>query len=479
MIGILLAAGRGTRMKSEDPKVLFPICGEAMAAAPLRALGDLCSKIVIVVGYQAERVEKTLREIFEREFGSEIATQKLLFVLQKEQRGTGHAVNVAIDALKASSVDESATVVVLNGDLPLVRAPLLKKMTHEFETRKLQSLCLSSMVMDPTGLGRVVRDARGVLENICEEADAKADIKAIKEVNSGVYAFQFGFLKTALSTLSSANEQNEFYLTDLLGIRKDAKRRTDAMLMAGEDVEDLIGANSTWELARADVIAQARWKRALAESFGVLFMNADSTYVERSARFTGSATVGPGTYIGAQSEIGRGVVLEGNVRVVKSNIDAGAVIKWGSVIDESYVGPRCSVGPMAHLRPETELKEDVKIGNFVELKKTTMRKGAKASHLSYLGDAEIGENSNIGCGTITCNYDGFAKHKTVIGKDVFVGSDSQLVAPVTIGDGAYVASGTTVTKNVPKDALAIARAELKLKLEYAPRLRAQKALRKK
>lgn len=478
MIGILLAAGRGTRMKSENPKVLFPICGESMAGAPLRALGDICSKVVVVVGYQAPRVEEELRKIFVREFGADVTKEKLSFVIQKEQRGTGDAVRVAVDSLPAKTSGES-TVIVLNGDLPLVRAPLVTKMTKELETRKLNSLCLSSMVMDPTGLGRIVRDPRGVLENICEEADAPADIKTIKEVNSGIYAFRFDFLKTALGELTSSNKQNELYLTDLLGITRGKMRATDALLISGEDVEDLMGANSTWELSRADQIAQGRWKRAICESFGVLFAAADTSYIERSVRFTGPAFVGPGVYLGASTEIGHGVMIEGQSFIRGSKLGADAQIKWGSVVTDSVVGARSQVGPMAHLRPESELESDVKIGNFVELKKTLMKKGSKASHLAYLGDAEVGEESNLGCGTITCNYDGFVKHRTVVGKNVFVGSDSQLVAPITIGDGAYIASGTTVTKDVPAESLAIGRSELKIKESYAIKLREKMKSRKK
>jgi bifunctional UDP-N-acetylglucosamine pyrophosphorylase/glucosamine-1-phosphate N-acetyltransferase len=443
-----------------------------MAAAPLRALGDICQKIVVVVGYQAERVEAELREVFASEFGSELAREKLHFVLQKEQRGTGDAVRVAMAELGSA---KESSVVVLNGDLPLVRAGIVKKMVQELETRKLHSLCLSSLVMDPSGLGRIVRDARGVVERICEEADATADLKTIKEVNSGIYAFNMEFLKSGLAELRSENKQNEFYLTDLIGIARDKRRATDALVITGEDTEDLIGANSTWELARADQIDQARWKRALCESFGVLFVAADSSYVERSVRFTGAAKIGPGTFLGGRSEISRGVVIEGQARVLNSKLAEAAQIKWGSVITDSLVGARASVGPMAHLRPETELKEDVKVGNFVETKKTVMHRGSKASHLSYLGDAEVGEESNIGCGTITCNYDGVNKHKTLIGKRVFVGSDSQIVAPVKIADGAYVATGTTVTRDVPADALAIGRARMEVKEGYAKRLLGMKS----
>jgi bifunctional UDP-N-acetylglucosamine pyrophosphorylase / glucosamine-1-phosphate N-acetyltransferase len=470
-------------MKSETPKVLFPICGEPMAATPLRALGDLCSSIIVVVGYEAERVEAELKAAFAREFGESLAKSKLHFVLQKEQRGTGDAVRVAVDLLAAlkgkKSVPEAESVVVLNGDLPLVRAQIVQKLVNELESRKLDSLCLSSVVVDPQGLGRIIRDPRGVLERICEESDASEDFKKIKEVNSGVYAFRYKFLKSGLDTLNSDNKQKEFYLTDLLGIAKAPRRSTDALIIQGEDVEDLMGANSTWELARADSVAQSRWKRAICESFGVLFTAPESTYIERSVRFVGPAKVGLGVYLGGSTEVGRGVEIEGHSKILNTKLCDQASIKWGSVLSESYVGSRSSIGPMAHLRPETELKEDVKVGNFVELKKTTMQRGSKASHLTYLGDAEIGEESNIGCGTITCNYDGVNKHKTLIGKNVFIGSDSQLVAPVEIGDGAYIASGTTVTDDVPADALAIARPKLEIKKDYALRRSAAKTPNKK
>jgi bifunctional UDP-N-acetylglucosamine pyrophosphorylase / glucosamine-1-phosphate N-acetyltransferase len=466
MLGILLAAGRGTRMKSARPKVLFEINDEPICFPPFRALFEVCDRVVVVVGYRGAEVRESLLKRANEAFGEEAVKAKILFYTQEEQKGTGHAVRTALDGLGKSIGSYEATI-VLNGDLPLVRESTLRPLVSEFVSRSLDSLCLSFEAADPTGFGRILRDDKGKLLGIREEKDATESERKIREVNGGVYCFRNTLLGPALADLKTDNKQNEFYLTDLLGTLKQPTLKSEAVV---SNAEDLLGVNTTFELADLRRLSQRRLKKDLCERYGVDFVNIDSIFVSARAVFQGPCRVGPGCSIMGPSVIGEDVNLEGHVLVKNSRISKGAHILWSSVIDESSVGERSKVGPMAHLRMNSILGDDVKVGNFVETKKTTLARGAKASHLSYLGDAEVGEESNIGAGTITCNYDGFNKFKTKIGKRAFIGSDSQLVAPVTIGDDAYVGSGTTVTEDVPAGALAISRPDMVVKEGYAKKL---------
>jgi bifunctional UDP-N-acetylglucosamine pyrophosphorylase/glucosamine-1-phosphate N-acetyltransferase len=469
MIGILLAAGRGTRMKSEKPKVLFSVNDEPMAFAPLQRLVDLCDKVLVVIGHAGGDVKAALEARAKEVYGEKLVAQKILFVTQNPPRGTGDAVKTAFAAFPGKWKNDEQ-VLVLNGDLPLIREETLKFFKEEFDKRSLTSACLSFLTRNPTGFGRIIRDKRSVFTNIREEGDASDDEKRIPEVNSGVYLFRASELINALEKLKMNAKKSEFYLTDILGNREDL--HSEAILW--RHPKDLMGVNTTFELAKARSLAQMRLQKKLCEDLGVDVLDPRRTYISARAKFLGPCTIGPGSSILGDSEIGAGVEIVGNVYIHSSKIGSGTLIDWTSVIRESRVGSNARIGPMAHLRPETHLEDEVKIGNFVETKKTRMGRGSKAAHLTYLGDADIGEESNIGCGTITCNFDGFNKFKTQIGRRAFIGSDTQLVAPVKIGDDAYVGSGTTVTQDVPSGALALSRPDLVVKEGYAKKLAALK-----
>ena len=476
MLGILLAAGRGTRMKSAKPKVLFEINDEPLCFAAFRSLFEICDRIVVVVGYRGADVRETLLKRAHEAFGEEAVKAKVLFYTQEEQKGTGHAVRTAIDGL-GKGIGSYEAAIVLNGDLPLVRESTLRPMVDAFSAQQLDSVCLSFNTSDPTGLGRILRDKDGNFLGIREEKDCSESERRILEVNGGVYCFRNSVLASSLLELKTDNKQGEFYLTDLLGSTKQPKLKSASII--AQEPEDLLGVNNTFELAEMRLRAQRRLKRDLCERYGVDFINMDSSFVSARATFQGPCRIGPACSVLGASFIAEDVDLEGHVLIKNARIQKGAKILWSSVVEESVVGDRSKVGPMAHLRPGTLLREEVKIGNFVEIKKATFDKGAKASHLSYIGDAEVGEDANIGAGTITCNYDGFNKFRTKVGKRAFVGSDSQLVAPVTIGDDAYVGSGTTVTEDVPAGALAISRPDMLIKEGYAQKIAAKRNLAKK
>lgn len=476
MIGILLAAGRGTRMKNDKPKVLFQVNDEPLCMAPVKALFDLCDKVVVVIGYRGPDVREAIQQRASEIYGVDVVRTKLSFFTQNPPKGTGDAVKTAMEGL-GKSANNFAEVLVVNGDLPLIRSQTLKRMVESAQAAKLSSACLSMRTAQTQGLGRILRDETGHFRGIREEKDATSDEKKIREVNGGVYYFKTELLQDGLKKLKSNNEQQEFYLTDLLGNREPTGPRSEAVLCRSP--WDLLGVNTTYELSQIRKISQYRLQKKLSEEFGLELENAETTFISARAQILGACTIGPNTQILGKSLIEKGVVVEGSVRIVDSKILAGARILWGSVIEESQVGFEAQVGPMAHLRPESDVGENARVGNFVELKKTKLGARAKAAHLSYLGDADVGEDANIGCGSITCNYDGFNKFPTKIGKRAFIGSDTQLIAPIVIGDDAYVASGTTVTQDVPSGALALSRPELTLKPGYAHKLNEKLQSKKK
>ncbi len=475
MIGILLAAGRGTRMKSDRPKVLFPVNDEPLCTAPLSVLFEVCEKVIVVVGYRGEDVREALQARATEIFGVEAVRAKLMFFTQNPPKGTGDAVRTAMEGLGKAAAHAEETV-VLNGDLPLIRTRTLKKLIEDSRKAKLASACFSTVTGQPSGLGRILRDDRGSFTGIKEEKDATPEQKRIREVNSGVYYFKTELLLKNISQLKSNNEQNEFYLTDLLGNRISHGPRSEAIPC--RDPWDLMGVNTTAELGAVRKIAQYRLQKKLCENFGLDFENMETTFVSARTQFLGDCTIGSNAQITGRSVIEKGVVIEANCQIKESKIQGGARILWGTVVESSLIGLEAQVGPMAHIRPDSEVGEGARVGNFVELKKTKMGARSKAAHLTYLGDADVGEEANIGCGSITCNYDGFNKYPTKIGKRAFVGSDTQMLAPIVIGDDAYVASGTTLTQDVPSGALALSRPELIVKLGYAKRL-SEKLLSKK
>jgi bifunctional UDP-N-acetylglucosamine pyrophosphorylase/glucosamine-1-phosphate N-acetyltransferase len=433
---VVLAAGQGTRMKSAHAKVLHPLGGKPLVCHVLAASAALgAARTVVVVGHQASAVEAVCRAGFD-----------VRFALQAEQRGTGHAVRCATDA---ELRDFSGDVVILYGDCPLLRAETLERLVRRHREQGAL-LSLLTTVSDPFGYGRIVRDASGRLQAIVEERDATEEQRQIREWNPGIYCARSAFLADALAALQPNNAQGELYLTDVVAaaVAKGGPVVTEPV--APSEVE---GINSRADLARLETTLRAEVV-ARHMAAGVSFLDPATAYVEPSVTIGADTVVGPMVQLRGTTRIGRDCRIEGNAFVTDSELADGVHLRPMVVITEARIGSGAIIGPFAQLRPGAHLHEDVHIGNFVEVKKSEIGAGTKANHLAYLGDATIGRDSNIGAGTITCNYDGFAKHRTVIGDRVQIGSDSQLVAPVTIADDAYVATGTTVRHDVEPGALA-------------------------
>jgi bifunctional UDP-N-acetylglucosamine pyrophosphorylase/glucosamine-1-phosphate N-acetyltransferase len=437
---LILAAGKGTRMKSDLIKVLHEVAGQPMVSWPLAAAREAgAEEMVVVVGHQAEQVQRVLSG----EAGLRIA-------LQEEQLGTGHAVACGLPALSGNST----TVLILCGDTPLLTGVTLQRLALTHHSSKAAVTVLTAKLADPSGYGRIVRDSAGRVQRIVEQKDATPDEAAINEVNSGIYCMELDFLQAHIGSLGSNNAQNEYYLTDLVAVAV-AEQRGCAAVVA-DDTQEIMGVNDRAQLAQAARLLRERINTRLMQD-GVTLIDPDCTYIDAGVVIGADTEIWPGCVVRGKTVIGKGCLLESNVQVCDCTLGNKVHLKSGSVLAEAVLHSDVAVGPMAHLRPGTVLHDQVKIGNFVETKKAVLGEGSKASHLTYLGDAEIGREVNVGCGTITCNYDGVNKHRTVIGDNVFVGSDVQLVAPVTVGRGALIAAGTTVTRDVPPDSLAIAR----------------------
>jgi bifunctional UDP-N-acetylglucosamine pyrophosphorylase/glucosamine-1-phosphate N-acetyltransferase len=433
---VVLAAGKGTRMKSAVPKVLHQAAGLPLIDHVLRVAGRVNPRsVTVIVGHDAERVTAAL--------GQRLG---LGFALQQPQLGTGHALLQAEPRLK----DARGTVVLLSGDVPLLRPETLSALVEKHHASGAAATVVTARVPDPTGYGRIVREG-GTISAIVEHKDATDDQRRIDEINSGIYAFDLAPLFDALRAIGSSNAQGEYYLPDLVTIYR-ARGRTVETVTA-EDPAEILGVNSRKELADVGTILRARRNDALMES-GVTLIDPASAFIGPDVTIGRDTTIHAGVHLEGRTSIGSNCVIHSGVRIVDSEIGDDVVVNNFCVITESR-GAR--VGPFAQLRPQSVVGEEAHVGNFVELKKTTMGKGSKANHLAYLGDATIGEKVNVGAGTITCNYDGVAKHPTVIEDGAFIGSDSQLIAPVTVGKGAYVAAGSSITRDVPADALAIAR----------------------
>jgi bifunctional UDP-N-acetylglucosamine pyrophosphorylase/glucosamine-1-phosphate N-acetyltransferase len=450
---IVLAAGLGTRMKSALPKMLHTVAGRPLIYYSVRAAIDAgASDVIVVVGHGAEKVEAYLAETF----GGKVRTAK-----QTEQRGTGHAALVAMPSLP-----EVDLTFVLYGDTPLLQVSDLKSLAASLENHPESPLAMLTCTLDdPTGYGRVIRDAKGRVTHIREHRDLRNEKeRAIVEINPGVYAARVPFLRKALAELRPNNTQHELYLTDVV----EAAGKHGGAIALPTQAANLVGVNDRAQLAAAEAAMYRRIVERLART-GVTYHG--DPRIDDTVEVEGDANIESGVVLRGKTVIGRGASVDVGCVIVDSTIEAGAEILPYTVIESSRVGPRARLGPFSHLRPESDIREEAHIGNFVETKKMIVHARAKANHLAYLGDGEVGEGSNIGAGTIVCNYDGFKKYRTVVGKNVFVGSDSQLVAPVTIGDGAYVATGTTVVEDVPSEAMAIGRVRQANKPAYATKLR--------
>ncbi|RII28917.1 MAG: bifunctional UDP-N-acetylglucosamine diphosphorylase/glucosamine-1-phosphate N-acetyltransferase GlmU [Geobacter sp.] len=437
---LVLAAGKGTRMKSDLVKVMHPLAGFPMVDYPVAAARVAgAGRLVLVVGHQSEKV----RDHF-------AGAADVAFAVQEEQLGTGHAVACASGALSGFG----GRVLILCGDVPLIREQTLIDLLARHDERQAVVTVLTAHLDEPTGYGRVVKREGGRILRIVEEKDATQEERSISEINSGIYCVNGDFLFEAVAGLSNDNAQGEYYLTDI--IRMAADRGFHCYSLPVGDPAEVMGVNDRVQLAAAAKVLQSRINEALMLE-GVTIVDPAATYIEPGVRIGRDTVIYPGAQIGGATEVGSGCTIESNAVIRGCRLGNGVHVKTGSIMTDAVLHDAVAVGPMAHLRPGTELMAHVKIGNFVETKKIVMGEGSKASHLTYLGDATIGSNVNVGCGTITCNYDGVNKHQTVIGDDVFVGSDVQFVAPVTIGRNSLIAAGTTVTQDVPPDSLAIAR----------------------
>ncbi len=447
---VVLAAGQGTRMKSKLYKVLHPVCGKPMVEHVVDHIREIgTERIVTIVGHGAERVQDQLGDRSE-------------YALQEEQLGTAHAVQQAVNVLGTLS----GTTLVVCGDTPLIRPETMKALLDHHRETNAKATILTGLPENPTGYGRIIRNADGHVARIVEQKDASNEEQKVNEINSGTYCFDNEALFKALQLVKNDNSQGEYYLPDVIEILKDQGETVSAY--ATDDFEETLGVNDRVALAQAE----AQMRSRIAERHmrnGVTIISPLNTYISAEAVIGSDTILQPGVMIEGASVIGEDCVIGQNSQIINSQIGNGTKIHSSVVID-SVIGTETTVGPFAHIRPDSEIGNKAKVGNFVEIKKTKLGNHSKVSHLSYIGDAEVGERVNIGCGTITVNYDGKNKFLTTIEDDAFIGCNSNLVAPVTIGQSAYVAAGSTITKNVPADSLSIARARQENKDGYVKKL---------
>jgi len=441
---IILAAGKGTRMKSDLVKVLHPLLGVPMLSYPI----DLClnginsGKTIVVVGYQGEKIRASFPD------------DRLTFVDQGDPLGTGHAVLCTENYLKGFK----GVILVLYGDVPLLKADTLRKCIDTHKMNEGVITVMSAVLENPAGYGRIVKMDGGLVRKIVEEKDASPPEMAIKEVNTGIYCVDSPFLFEALKQVRADNAQGEYYLTDIVAIANQRKQKVYAFLV--EDSTEVMGINTRVDLAKADEILRNELLAGMMLD-GVSIIDPKTTYIDKPVRVGRDTVIYPNCHLQGETTIGERCILEPNSQITESRIGSDVVIKAFSVIVESTIDEGASIGPFARLRPGTEVKRNARIGNFVEVKKSIIGEGTKANHLTYLGDTTVGRDVNIGAGTITCNYDGEKKYPTVIEDSVFVGSNTELVAPVTVKKGSTIGAGSTITKDVPEGALAISRSKQK------------------
>lgn len=438
MKAIIMAAGKGTRMKSDLPKVVHLAHSKPMIIRIIDALNALnTEENVLILGHKKEKVLEVL--------GPDVS-----YVVQEEQLGTGHAVKQAVPKLENYQGD----VLIINGDIPLIRKETLIDFYNEYKKENADAIILSAVFENPFSYGRVLKDGNKVLK-IVEEKEANEEQKKIKEINAGVYIFKSQDLVKALAQINNNNEKGEYYITDVIEILSNDNKKVISYSL--EDSMEIQGVNSKVELALVSKVLRERKNTALMEE-GVILIDPANTYIEDEVKIGRDTTIYPNVTLQGNTEIGENCEILSGTRIIDSKVYDNVRIE-SSVIEESIVENGVTIGPYAHLRPKSHLKENVHIGNFVETKKSTLEKGVKAGHLTYLGDAHVGEKTNIGAGTITCNYDGKNKFKTEIGQEVFIGSDTMLVAPVSIGDNSLIGAGSVITKDVPSDSLSVERSK--------------------
>ena len=436
---LVMAAGLGTRMKSNRAKVLHEVGGRPLIAHVVRTAASLePQRIYVVVGHQAEEVEKAaLAEV------GELATA----VLQAQQRGTGDAVESARSQLENSD----SLLLVLSGDVPLIKAETLRKLIEQHRATGAACTILAVRLENPTGYGRIIRDAHDNFQRIVEQKDATEEERKVREINSGIYCFETADLFAALRRVEPKNQQGEYYLTDVAEILLASGRKVDVFVH--DDAREVYGINTRAELAEFENLVRRNAIRRLMTESGVTFIDPSHAYVSPDAQIGRDSIIYPNVTIEGATVIGEGCVIRSGARITSSRLGDEVVIKDYSIVVDSEIASQCAVGPFAHLRMNATLEEKATVGNFVEVKKSRLKRGTKAMHLSYLGDATIGERTNIGAGTVTCNFDGERKHETVIEDDVKIGSDTMLVAPVRVGSRSMTGAGSVVTKDVPADSL--------------------------
>lgn len=443
---VVLAAGKGTRMKSETPKVLFPVAGKPMLQHIINVLVAAgIEDIYAVIGYGAEKVQAAI-------------SGPITWVQQKEQLGTGHALAQAAENLRGYRGD----VLVLAGDTPLLTAATLKDLIAEHTRDKNAATVLSARVPQPAGYGRIVRGSNGSVIAIAEEKDADSKQKQINEINSGAFCFNWSKVESLLDHLSTNNAQGEYYLTDIFSLLVLKGEKTGAF--TATDHREILGSNDRVQLAWAEKIMRLRICHDHMRQ-GVSILDPETTWIDADVEIGAETIIYPNTFIRGATKIGDNCVIGPSATIDCCQLGDGVLVRY-AVMEEATVGDGTAVGPFAYLRPGAKIGPQVKIGDFVEIKNSQIGAGSKVPHLAYVGDAQVGSNSNIGCGVITANYDGTKKSRTVIGDGVFIGSNTNLVAPVKVEDGAYVAAGSTITEDVPAKALAIARAKQTNKADW-------------
>lgn len=443
---VILAAGKGTRMKSKTPKALFPIAGKPMLQHVVDTLGKVdVTETYIVVGHGSNRVRETIR-------GS------INWVEQREQLGTGHALAQVVPLLH----NFPGEVLILFGDTPLLNSSTLEGLVGEHRRNRNAATVLSAHIPDPKGYGRIIRGDNGFVEAIVEERDADSQQKKIKEINSGTFCLHWAKAGPLLERLNTDNDQGEYYLTDIISLLARQGDRTGAYVT--EDHREVAGVNDRVQLASAEKILRSRINQELMRR-GVSIVDPDSTWIDSDVEIQQDTVIMPNTYILGDTRIGSNCTIGPDVTLDSCQLGKGIRVRY-SVIEQARIGDGTSVGPFAYIRPGTEIGCRVKVGDFVEIKNSRIDDESKVPHLSYVGDAKVGKQTNIGCGVITANYDGVRKNKTEVGDNVFIGSNSNLIAPVKIEDGAYVAAGSTITENVPARALAIARSRQTVKVDW-------------
>jgi bifunctional UDP-N-acetylglucosamine pyrophosphorylase/glucosamine-1-phosphate N-acetyltransferase len=456
----ILAAGKGTRLKSKRPKVLHAIGGQPLLEHVIHAASQIVepSDIYVIIGHEADSVRAAVEHTGVR------------FVVQAEQRGTGHAIQELRSSLLEGDKPRYDQLLVLSGDVPLIRPETIAQVRDFHAAQNAAMTILTAVLPDATGYGRVIRRSSDSPEvaAIVEQKALTNEQRSLKEINSGIYAFSLAPLLAHISRLTTANAHAEYYLTDMAALLVAAAERVVAV--PADDAAEVLGANTIREMMLLDRAMRLRTAETLMAD-GVTIFRPETTVIDASVEIAADAVIEPFVQLLGKTRIGADTVIRSYSVLRNVQVGEGVLIRNSCVAEDSIIANGAQIGPFAHLRPGSQIGENAHVGNFVETKKARLGKGAKANHLAYLGDADVGDNTNVGAGVITCNYDGIHKHPTTIGANVFVGSDSTLVAPLTIGDGAYIAAGSSITEDVPADALALGRSRQITKPDWAKKRR--------